>query len=350
MIRRRRRTREIAFSFDSFLDVVANVVGIIIRLILVVWVGARSYTGLVTPPATAPQEEVQVQADPLQDELERERRELASARLKLLEQLRFLKTERDAPALPPSELATLSARRQNLEEERAALDRQQTEGSESARMASLSAEELRERCKRLGQEVRELAKLPPLKKTYQYKTPISRQVQSEELFFECQGNRITFIDVGTLLHEVRESVRDKGEELKSSWRTSGVAGPVGAFRLRYIVERERNALEALANGGLPEKEASFRFGVTSWVVEPVSPERGEPIEHALAANSEFRRIVDAIDPQTTVVTFWVYPDSFAAYRQVRDYLYERDVVVAGRPLPPGAPIASSRSGTRSRGQ
>src|SRR5262249_26138827 len=43
MPRRRARSREIPFSFDSFLDVVANVVGIIIRLILVVWVSARSY-------------------------------------------------------------------------------------------------------------------------------------------------------------------------------------------------------------------------------------------------------------------------------------------------------------------
>ena len=46
MIRRRRRHREIPFSFDSFLDVVANVVGIIIRLILVAWVGARSYSSV----------------------------------------------------------------------------------------------------------------------------------------------------------------------------------------------------------------------------------------------------------------------------------------------------------------
>ena len=42
MIRRRRPVREIAFSFDSFLDVVTNVVGIILRLILVAWVGARA--------------------------------------------------------------------------------------------------------------------------------------------------------------------------------------------------------------------------------------------------------------------------------------------------------------------
>ena len=54
MIRRRRPSREIAFSFDSFLDVVANVVGIIIRLILVVWAGSRTYgslTAVTSPPS-----------------------------------------------------------------------------------------------------------------------------------------------------------------------------------------------------------------------------------------------------------------------------------------------------------
>ena len=50
MIRRQRRVRELAFSFDSFLDVATNVVGITIRLILVVWVGARSYQVFVPAP------------------------------------------------------------------------------------------------------------------------------------------------------------------------------------------------------------------------------------------------------------------------------------------------------------
>ncbi|HJT79154.1 MAG TPA: hypothetical protein VJ739_18300, partial [Gemmataceae bacterium] len=84
--------------------------------------------------------------------------------------------------------------------------------------------------------------------------------------------------------------------------------------------------------------------------EPLTPERGETAEAALAPGSEFRQVADVIDPQQTTVTFWVYPDSFALYRRLRDYLYQRDVIVAGRPLPDGAPIASSRHGTRSRGQ
>src|SRR5437879_4137642 len=93
MIRRRRRTREIPFSFDSFLDIVANVVGIIIRLILVVWVGARSYSSLqnaVPTAASAEKTEAQAPADPLQQELASHRQELDRAQQKLLAQLRQL--------------------------------------------------------------------------------------------------------------------------------------------------------------------------------------------------------------------------------------------------------------------
>jgi hypothetical protein len=82
----------------------------------------------------------------------------------------------------------------------------------------------------------------------------------------------------------------------------------------------------------------------------VAEDRGETADAALAPGSTFRRTVDAIEPQQTAVTLWVYTDSFPLYRRLRDYLHEHDVVVAGRPLPEGVPIASSRRGTASRGQ
>ena len=66
--------------------------------------------------------------------------------------------------------------------------------------------------------------------------------------------------------------------------------------------------------------------------------------------STFRRVVEALEVQQTAVTFWIYPDSFAMYRKLRDYLHDRDFVVAGRPLDEGNPIAGSRSGSVSRGQ
>jgi hypothetical protein len=53
MYRRRRPRREIEFSFDSFLDVVANVVGIVLRLILVAWVAGREVSGGITTACVA---------------------------------------------------------------------------------------------------------------------------------------------------------------------------------------------------------------------------------------------------------------------------------------------------------
>src|SRR5205823_532031 len=116
MIRRRRPAREIAFSFDSFLDVVANVVGIIIRLILVVWVSARSYSSLQTAQKSAvPRPETNAPAaelhDPLEQELARHRELLAQSQARLLEQLRQLQWVQKSQDDVKGQLTALSSRR-----------------------------------------------------------------------------------------------------------------------------------------------------------------------------------------------------------------------------------------------
>ena len=189
-----------------------------------------------------------------------------------------------------------------------------------------------------------------MKKTLHYRTPVSRPVDSEELLFECSSNRVTFINIAALLHEVRNVSEEKSQLLRTQWQVQDVAGPIGAFRLRYTLERERGLLDAVAGQAAPGSSGGFRYALSEWQIEPILPVRGETVTAALADGSEFRQIIDGIDPQQTVVTFWVYPDSFELFRRLRDFLYERDVVVAGRPLPEGVPIASSRRGTVSRGQ
>jgi hypothetical protein len=351
MIRRRRPTREIPFSFDSFLDIVANVVGIIIRLILVVWVGARSYHTLqhrlhAAPPATAAAELHEIQ-DPLAQEIARRRRELDDAQRQLLEQLRQLGSVREAQHHEEEQLAVLDSRRRGLEQQKAGLEKAAGQRAEAVRASAPPLNELRERSRRLTEEIQALQKLPP-PKTLRYRTPVSRPVQSDEIMFECHHGRVTLIDIGALLAEVRRGMEAKVTLLHSQWQVDDVAGPVGAFRLRYTVERERGVLDPLG-GAAPDARTTFRYGISRWEVEPVALVRGETLEAAFADGSEFRQVSDGIDAQT-VVTMWVYPDSFELYRRLRDYLYDRDVVVAGRPLPEGVPIASSRHGTVSRGQ
>jgi hypothetical protein len=355
MIRRRRPTREIPFSFDSFLDIVANVVGIIIRLILVVWVGAQSYSSvqqyLQPAPGAAPAEEQSLPADPLEREIALHRQELEEVRKRLLAQMSELEEVEQVSTQAATELTAVASQQQGLATERSAVEKTFAEHGRTTQTAALSLGELRQRSRQLANEIKALDKLPPATKTLRYRTPVSRPVQSEELLFECRNGRVTFIDIAALLAEVKQGLEDKGKLLRTQWLVSDETGPVGAFRLRYTIERERGRLDTLGGGaGLPEANGAFRYGLTSWQVEAIAFNRGETLEAALADGSEFRQVTDGIDPQHMVVTFWVYADSFPLFRRLRDYLYERDIVVAGRPLPEGFPIASSRQGSASRGQ
>ncbi|HTU20623.1 MAG TPA: hypothetical protein VMG10_21360 [Gemmataceae bacterium] len=340
MIRRRRKTREIEFSFDSFLDVVANVVGIILRLILVAWVGARSYKAVVptTPSPTLTREEIAElpdPKDPLAPELERQRRELAEAQSRLLEQLKEWRKLRQDSTLTAEELSRLTAHVKEVDTDRKNVEEKAGKGAQAARNAVLSLQEIRERGKHVVEEIESLRKLPPLKQTLRYRTPVSHPLQSEELLFECRHDRVVLIDIGGFLEEVQTTLNDRGAELlRDTGRYSNVTKAIGPFRLRYTLE-----MDALTSK--PE---------CSWEVEPVDVVRGETLEKALAPGSDFRRVIDGIEPNITAVTLCVYPDSFPLYRKLRDYMHERDIVVAGRPLPEGASIAASRHGTASRGQ
>ncbi len=341
MIRRRRKVREIEFSFDSFLDVVANVVGIILRLILVAWVGARSYKAVVSPPAPPPtlsQEEVAElpdPQDPLAPELERQRREMSQMQARLLEQLKDWQKLRNDSTLTAEELARLTAHSQEIDSERKDLESKTQKDGQSVRAVALSLDEIRERSKRVMAEIEALQKAPSRKQTLRYRTPVSHPLQSEELLFECHHGRVTLIDIGGFLDEVQHNLNGQASDvLRNTGRYSATTQPIGAFRLRY-------ELELNVASSKPE---------CSWEVEPVAVERGETLDAALAPGSDFRRIIDGIEPAQTAVTLCVYPDSFPLYRKLRDYMHERDIVVAGRALPEGAHIAASRHGTASRGQ
>ncbi len=221
----------------------------------------------------------------------------------------------------------IDSEKKNLEEK----TRQETQ---SVRTLTLSLTEIRERSRRVVEEIEALRKAPSSKQTLRYRTPVSHPLQSEELLFECRRGRIALIDIGGFLDELQRTYKVRVETSRNTRQYTGLTEPIGPFRLRYT-------LELSVSSAKPE---------CSWEVEPVIPDRGEPLETALAAGSEFRRIIDSIEPAPTAVTLCVYPDSFPLYRKLRDYMHERDIVVAGRALPEGASIAASRHGTASRGQ
>lgn len=356
MIRRRRRPVRETFSLDSFLDLVTNVVGIIIRLILVAWVGARAYNNLpeimkglhggdveTSEPEALP-------ADPLQDELARQRQQLAQAEARMLDQLRQLDLLHADRQETEEQLAALTLRRRELLGQETGLEKTQSSKEKASREAALSLAEVKKRRERLTEELKNLEKLPPLTKTLRYRTPVSQTVHAGECHFECRAGRVTHVGLEAMLQQVQRAMQDKEKLLQIQWETPDVTEPVGAFQMRYVIARQRSNLEALVEPMSPDRHGGFSYGLAEWRIEPLDPNRGEDARTALADGSEFRHIIDGLAVEKAAVTLWVYSDSFPLYRQLRDYLADRGLTVAGRPLPDGAKISGSPRGKRSRGQ
>lgn len=353
MLRRRRpaKNEAIHFSFDAFLDLVTNVVGIIIRLILVAWVGARSYHASMQyienepAPISKAVDPPKITDDPLHARLVFAQRDLDNVKTRLLTQLKDIQAEEDTQASTASQLTSLLRQRGDLEKERDDLIAKNAADGTQVSQVGVSIDDVQKRTKSLLSEIKTIQAGPAKIKSLKYHAPVSRTVHSDEVFFECRGGKVSYIDLPALMREVKSTTDDIVQELKTTYRVARTTSPIGPYRLRYVYERERTALDV----GDPAPNG-FRYGLSEWVVEAMHAERGETLPQALAEKSRFRSLVDSLDGNITVVTFWVYPDSFEVFRALRDHLYERNVDVAGRPLPPGAPIAASRNGSASRGQ
>ena len=93
----------------------------------------------------------------------------------------------------------------------------------------------------------------------------------------------------------------------------------------------------------------MRIVVSGWKVVPEPGLVSEPVETALRGDSRFLTALRLADSDATL-TFWVYPDSFDAYRKLQEAAHAAGLAVAARPLPAGVPIAGSPNGSRSSSQ
>ena len=73
------------------------------------------------------------------------------------------------------------------------------------------------------------------------------------------------------------------------------------------------------------------------------------MDEALRPGSKFARRLQQAKAEASL-TFWVYPESFPAFRKLQAAAHSAGFTVSGRPLPTGMPIAGSPHGSRSAGQ
>jgi hypothetical protein len=204
--------------------------------------------------------------------------------------------------------------------------------------------------KALQAEAASLAANPkPRRKPLIDRSPVARIVDGQELHFELMHGRVTFIDLDRLVEKVKA---DAQLQLRMSGSSGlyrpirSTVGPVGAFSLKY----ELGTTGATSLSGMRRGGVEVSFGLRGWELIPTRETRGETWETALQPVSDFRRALNTVEPSSTTITLWVYPDSFALYHEIRDALYASGFTVAGRPLPASMPIRGSPEGSMSAAQ
>lgn len=333
---------ELTAGYDSFLDIVTNIVGILIILVMVVGVRASKL-----PPAS-PQTKNFPDHDARDlEELRRQKDVLESLRMDVLqihETIRQVELDRAAREFERRNLAGLVAQLGKSLEERAARvsDRERERIALQGRLA-----ESRNRAEQLRRELEASTNINTdhVVTLVNYPTPLSVPADGEELHFQIRNGRVAYIPLERLLKELVGDARQKIYRLLEVPEVSGTVGPLGGYRLQYVLVRRNVQVEDRTGEGVNGAMVQLK----RWVLQPIA-DVGDPSDKALEETSEFRRRLAGYQPEKTIVTIWCYPDGFADFRRLRDFLHQQGFSVAGRPLPNGYPITGSPSGSKSAAQ
>lgn len=339
----RAESEDVTPGGDSFLDIIANMVGILIILVMVV--GVRAGKGALAPSPPAVET---VSAEDLEGRVAELRRQ---------------------SLLQREEIVQTAARAQNAYQETSLVDRQrhemevlraQAEGELAERREQLDAARQREfdvqreineaqiELSRLTQQQLQLVSQPlDVEEIESTPTPIASTVKEEAIYVRIKHGNISVVPVVELRSLVfgGESRDYLVGALRQRHEAADLFGPVDGFRLRFRVERYAEAVPGTVGPGMARVS-----NVMSAELLPEADDVGQPMEQALLPGSPLMRALSRRPANTTPVLAWVYPDSYDELRSLKKALWERDIALAVWPVDQNQPIVMSTNGSRAEAQ
>jgi hypothetical protein len=334
-VRRHKLETDSVIGHDSFLDVVANIVGILIVLVIVAGLRARN----------APVEAASLRDDlqPLAAEVEKQsvtQRQLYGDVMRIARQMELVQQEAAVRQIERNRLATIvAAMEHELQSRRGQLDASAQDNFDLKRGLADARRQL-DQFEQQGRQA--TAAAPETTVIESYPTPLGKPVDENEAHFQLRGGRIVFVPLGDLVERFQLDARRQLYKLIDVPELTETIGPIEGFRMQYTLERYD---EPVATRTATGKGAYARL--KRWTIIPQSNQLGETIDEALAEGSAFRDALTRTNPRKMNITIWTYPDSFDDFRRIKKELFRLGFSTAGRPLPEGLPISGSPEGTKS---
>ncbi|MBQ2684034.1 MAG: hypothetical protein IJG02_09170 [Thermoguttaceae bacterium] len=379
---RRARTAESpGAGEDSFLDIVSNMVGILIILVMIAGFRLGRAVPEEEPRAdreepsaaarqeeTARQEEIARKKEIAQKEelarkeaarrQEEARKEEALGRARYLELADRYHQERDGILALQKEVSELNDQAailkmqadssqkeyaelmQKAAELEALIERLRREKSdEKIAFAQNSAEltRLQETLDLLTKTKEALAGARPKAQLLENRpTPISKKLEGSEAVFAIRAGRISYVPIGEFAELVRGAFRSM-REFKDD-RIEQVLGPYDGYRFHYVAAIHKEPTDEGIRMTCVFEGGEF---------DPVDALPGEEVAEALKDGSAFRKKLSIFIPESNTITLSVYPDSYKELREVKKFLQDQGYTLALRPMPAGERISISPHGTES---
>jgi len=174
-------------------------------------------------------------------------------------------------------------------------------------------------------------------------TPLAKVVTGKQVHVMLSNDHVAIIPFDELLDQAKQDVNENVWRLRQQDEMERTIGPIDGFRLRYwFVKTEVNARTpagAVVTGSLPQFSHCYFL--------PVTTPAGEPAAEAMQPGSELSQFLQRLRPDGTTVTIWTYPGNYDRLRELKRIIRDLGFQIAVRPLPPGVPIGASRHGTDS---
>ncbi len=335
---------------DAFLDVIANVVGVLIILVMVVGVRA-THTAMNQRDnlaSSAAEDNTPANLAKLQDQLKDARRQARIMHQEVTENIVRIATIARESALQDQRRTELNIHQTLVEEDiqrrRALLDesgQQQFDVQRDILQSRLQLDELTQAQLAIAQipsEVEEIECVP---------TPLGKRVKGKEIHLRLRKGLVSIVPIDALEAEVPQHVDDMMRRLQRRNEVVETIGPINGYRLKFRLRKETRAVAslspALRQGERTHTEPYLRF-------LPSSDTIGQNVQQALMPGSRLMRQLAAVRRKAPAVTVWAYNDSFEDLRELRRSLSGMGFPVAVRPLLPGEHIAASPRGSRSVAQ
>jgi hypothetical protein len=320
---------------DSFLDLVANIVGIMILLVVIV--GIRAATSLTEEgqPVAGPSVEV-LTAEKVRDSIN----QLHAVATEVGElELKAARLDQRADELDQHRIALIGyvdEVEQELARRREKLNEPEREEFDLRVAISQAEAELDEKMReRISLE----SGLTNTKTLRNVPTPIVRKAADNEVTLWVDEGRVAIVPFEELWSLVKA---DLERRLAVRHLPKGISEmALNGFVIRYAV--------AFRNLTLPTGAVVQQAGP----VAQIRPEKGNPGEVVSEACEEGSRLMDHLknlDPKTTTVTIWVRTSSFADAHPVREMVAKRGFSTAVWPRPEGSYIEISPWGSESQAQ